>query len=64
MLKHKYPRVRERVAEELWMVSDGGDGKGKGKGGEGMGLKGIAWGKQLVIKDEDIEPVKKAFGIL
>ena len=64
MLKHKYPRVRERVAEELWIVSGGGDGKGKRKGNdEGMGLKGIAWGKQLIIKDEDVEPVKKALGL-
>jgi hypothetical protein len=64
MLKHKYPRVRERVAEELWMVSGVGDGKGKRKGDDGLGLKAIAWGKQLVIKDEDIEPVEKALGIL
>jgi hypothetical protein len=61
MLKHKYPRVRERVAEELWIVGGGGDGKGKGKGeDEGMGLKGVAWGKQLVIQDADVEPVRKA----
>ena len=63
MLKHKYPRVRERAAEELWIASGSGDVKGEGKGDGGMGLKGVAWGKQLVIKDEDIEPVKKAFGI-
>jgi hypothetical protein len=43
-VNHKYLRVRERVAEELWIVGGSGNGKGKEKGDEeGLGLKGDKW---------------------
>jgi hypothetical protein len=48
-VNHKYPRVRERVAEELWIARGSGNGKGKEKGDEeGLGLKGVALGKQWI----------------